>query len=92
MFQDHHTISTTKTMMKKHECKKSHSKSTTFSHTYLSHYFKSNKTIYKLFNEIYKAIYKKHNIIYQISNQLFLLLMNIKNRQSNSQSKKNMKM
>src|SRR5205809_315724 len=52
---------------------------------------KKNKTIYKLFNEVHKTTYKKHNIICQISNQLFLLLMNIRNRQSSLQSKKNTK-
>ena len=78
-------------MMKKHEYKKNHSKSTIFLHTYSSHYFKNNKTIYELFNEIHKTTCKRYNAACQISSQLFLFLINTESRQSSSQSKRNMK-
>ena len=84
-------MSTTKMTMKKHEHEKNHSENITSSHIYSSHYFKNNKTIYRLSNKVYKAICKKHNAACQISNWLFLLLMNTESRQSSSQSKKNMK-
>ena len=68
VFQDCHAILTAKTMMKKHEHRKNHNKSTTFSHTHSSHYFRSDRTIYRLFSEVYKATCKKHSAVCQISN------------------------
>ena len=67
MFQDHHVISTVKTMMKKHEHRENCNESTIFLHIYSSHHFRNNKTIYELSNKIYKITHKKYNITYQIN-------------------------
>ena len=48
--------------MKKHKHKKNCSENTTFLHTYSSHYFRNDRAIYELFNEVYRATCKKYNV------------------------------
>ena len=61
VFWDCYAILTIKMTIKKHEHRKNYNESTIFLYTYSFYYFKNNKTIYKLFNKIYKIICKKHN-------------------------------